>query len=401
MTGKQRRTVFPDQAAWRAERGLELVHGDLCGPISPATPSGNSYFLLLVDDHSRYMWISTLVSKNQAAATIMDFQSRAEGESGHKLSMLCTNRGGEFTSKQFAEYCVQEGVQRQLTAPYSPQQNGVVERRNAMVVGAARSMLKEKGLPGWFWGEAVTTAVYLLNRVPCKAVDGKTPFEVWYGKRPAVHHLKTFGCIVYVRNTKPLLKKLDDRGRKMIFVGYERGTKAYRAYDPVTKKVTITRDVVFDEDAQWDWSSSEQEDVTWHDWGSDIFTVQYREVQAEAVEEGGGPGPDLDIPATPDAVQSDPGSPYGIIHNNPIFEAETDNLDDSYNNEPLRFRSMSEFIGPAVPPGQVPRELSTSESDRLFAVSAEEPTSVMEATQEAVWHRAMVDELQAIEENNT
>jgi hypothetical protein len=90
MTGKQRRTVFPDQAAWRAERGLELVHGDLCGPISPATPSGNSYFLLLVDDHSRYMWISTLVSKNQAAATIMDFQSRAEGESGHKLSMLCT-----------------------------------------------------------------------------------------------------------------------------------------------------------------------------------------------------------------------------------------------------------------------------------------------------------------------
>jgi hypothetical protein len=67
-----------------------------------------------------------------------------------------------------------------------------------------------------------------------------------------------------------------------------------------------------------------------------------------------------------------------------MFEAETDNLDDSYNNEPLRFRSMSELIGPAVPPGQVPRELSTSESDRLFAVIAEEPTSVMEATQEAV-----------------
>jgi hypothetical protein len=226
----------------------------------------------------------------------------------------------------------------------------------------------------------VITAVYLLNRVPCKAVDGKTPFEVWHGKRPAVHHLKTFGCIVYVCNTKPHLKKLDDRGRKMIFVGYERGTKAYRAYDLVTK-VTITRDVVFDEDAQWDWSSSEEEDVTWHDQGSDIFTVQYREVQTEAVGEGGGPGPDLDIPATPDAVQFGLGSPYGIVHDNPIFETEEiDNLDDSYNNEPLRFRSMSELIGPTVPPGQVLRELSTSESDRLFAVSAEEPTSVMEAT---------------------
>jgi hypothetical protein len=85
----------------------------------------------------------------------------------------------------------------------------------------------------------VITIVYLLNMVPCKAVDGKTPFEVWHGKRPAVLHLKTFGCIVYVRNTKPHLK-LDDKGRKMIFVGYERGTKAYKAYDSVTKKVTIT-----------------------------------------------------------------------------------------------------------------------------------------------------------------
>jgi hypothetical protein len=123
-----------------------------------------------------------------------------------------------------------------------------------MVVGAARSMIKAKGLPGWFWGEAVVTAVYLLNRVSCKANDGKTPFEVWYRRTPAVHHLKTFGCIIYVRNTKPHLKKLDDRGRKMIFVGYERGTKAYRAYDPITRRVTISRDVIFDEEAQWDWS---------------------------------------------------------------------------------------------------------------------------------------------------
>jgi hypothetical protein len=134
------------------------------------------------------------------------------------------------------------------------------------VVGAVRSMLKQKGLPDWFWGEAVITVIYLLNRVPCKAVDGKTPFEVWHGKRPAVHHLKTFDCIVYVRNTKPHLKKLDDKGRKMIFFGYEKGTKAYIAYDPVTKKVTITQDVVFDEDAQWDWSNSEEEDATCMIW---------------------------------------------------------------------------------------------------------------------------------------
>jgi hypothetical protein len=77
-----------------------------------------------------------------------------------------------------------------------------------MVVGAARSMLKAKGLPGWFWGEVVVTAVYLLNCASCKVVEGKIPFEVWYGRRPAVHHLRTFGCVIYVKNTKLNLKKL-------------------------------------------------------------------------------------------------------------------------------------------------------------------------------------------------
>jgi hypothetical protein len=87
---------------------------------------------------------------------------------------------------------------------------------------------------------------------------GMTPFEAWYGKKLAVHHLKTFGCIVYLRNTTPHLKKLEDHGRKMIFISYERGTKAYRAYDPVSRRVHITRDVVFDEEAQWDWSHDQE-----------------------------------------------------------------------------------------------------------------------------------------------
>jgi hypothetical protein len=80
----------------------------------------------------------------------------------------------------------------------------------------------------------VNTAVYILNRCPRKSVEGMTPFEAWYGKKPAVHHLRTFGCIVYVWNTTPHLQKLDDCGRKMIFVGYEHGSKAFQAYNPVS-----------------------------------------------------------------------------------------------------------------------------------------------------------------------
>jgi hypothetical protein len=106
-------------ASRRAEKPLELVHGDLGGPVTLATPSGNSYFLLLVDDRSRFMWATLPSSKAQAATAIKNFQARAEGEVGCKLMGLRTDRGGEFTSKEFMEYCI-EGVKRQLTSPYSP-----------------------------------------------------------------------------------------------------------------------------------------------------------------------------------------------------------------------------------------------------------------------------------------
>jgi len=113
-------------------------------------PRGNRYFLLLVDDLSRYMWVAAIPSKDRAAAAIKEIQARAESESGVKLKVIRTDRGGEFISIEFAEYCMADGVHRQHTAPYSPQQNGVVERRNGTVVATARSMLKAKGLPGWF-----------------------------------------------------------------------------------------------------------------------------------------------------------------------------------------------------------------------------------------------------------
>ena len=96
---------------------LDLVHGDICGPITPTTPSGNRYFLLLVDDMSWYMWLCLLASKDQAPVAIRRFKAVAEVESGRKLKVLRTDRGGEFTSMEFRAYCAEEGVQRQLTAP--------------------------------------------------------------------------------------------------------------------------------------------------------------------------------------------------------------------------------------------------------------------------------------------
>ena len=127
---KQRRLPFPQRTSFRAKERLELVHGDLCGPVTPATPGGRRYFLLLVDDLSRYMWVLVLGSKGEAADAIRRAQVAAEAECGHKLRVLRTDNGGEFTAAELASYCADEGIQHHYSAPYSPQQNGIIERDN-------------------------------------------------------------------------------------------------------------------------------------------------------------------------------------------------------------------------------------------------------------------------------
>ena len=117
-------------------------------------------------------------------------------------------------------------------APYSPQQNGVVERRNQTIIETTRSLLMTVEMSGRFWGEAVMTVVYLLNRSLTRSLNGKTPHEAWYNKKLTVRHLRVFGCIAYMKVARPHLAKLNPRGLKFVFISYEPGSKAYRLYDP-------------------------------------------------------------------------------------------------------------------------------------------------------------------------
>ncbi|KAM0863375.1 hypothetical protein ACQ4PT_044625 [Festuca glaucescens] len=127
-------------------------------------------------------------------------------------------------------------------------------------------MLKAKSVPSKFWGEAAATAVFVLNRSLTRSLDGKTPFEAWYGRKPSVHFLRVFGCKAYAKETKPGLKKLNDRSRPMVMIGYEEGSKAYRLYDPEKKCLHVSRDVIFDEAASWDWGE--------HDGGAATLAVE-------------------------------------------------------------------------------------------------------------------------------
>jgi hypothetical protein len=129
---------------------------------------------------------------------------------------------------------------------------GIVERRNQTVVATAHALLKQRVMPAIYWGEAVMTAVHLLNRSPTKALDGKTPYEVWHDRTPAVSHLRVFGCVAFVKELGHV-GKFDDRSTPWVFIGYADGVKAYCILKPVTQRVPIARDVVFDEGRGWAW----------------------------------------------------------------------------------------------------------------------------------------------------
>ncbi|KAI5317698.1 hypothetical protein L3X38_037405 [Prunus dulcis] len=178
VSGKHHGEKFDKEVAWRASCPLELVHTDLCGTMQNESIGGNS------------------------------------------LKKLRSDRGGEYTSHEFQDFCASMGMERQLTIAYSPQQNGVAERRNRTIYEMARSMMTEKGIPVIFWAEAMSTAVYLQNRCFTTSVSSKTPFEAFTGRKLGIKNLKVFGCICYTHVPSPLRQKFDDKARNGGFIGY-------------------------------------------------------------------------------------------------------------------------------------------------------------------------------------
>ena len=186
--GKNHRLPFPKGVAWRAKEPLELVHTDVCGPMSINSNGGNRYFILFIDDFTRMTWVYFLKQKSEVFEVFRKFKLFVENQSGRTIKVLRSDNGKEYTSNQFTKYCEEEGIGRQLSVGYTPQQNGVSERKNRTVMEMAKSMIHAKGLLKSFWADTVHTAVYLLNRCPTKAVMDRTPTEAWSGRKPSVKH---------------------------------------------------------------------------------------------------------------------------------------------------------------------------------------------------------------------
>lgn len=244
LEGKMARLPYPQQAERRTTQPLQLVHTDLCGPMQNVTPGGNKYFMAIIDDYSRYVVLYLLKDKAEAKGCIINYVRFTENQFGRKPAIIRSDRGGEFVNKELDQFYRSEGIQSQLTAGYSPQQNGVAERRNRYLKEMAVCMLLDAGLEKRFWGEAIAAAAYIQNRLPSRSVQ-KTPFELWTGHKPDVGNLKVFGCQAYVHIPDVKRSKLDSKAEKLIFVGYDCKAKAYRFLDQAKGKIIISRDARF------------------------------------------------------------------------------------------------------------------------------------------------------------
>jgi transposase InsO family protein len=144
--GKYTKTVFPSSDS-RSVGILDLVHSDVCGPMSSVSLGGCEYYVAFTDDHSRRTWIYFLNTKSLVFKRFQEFKALMENQTGRKIKVLRSDNGGEYTSTEFGDFCTQEGIRRQLIVSYNPQQNGAAKRKNSAIVGAVRSMLHDQGLP--------------------------------------------------------------------------------------------------------------------------------------------------------------------------------------------------------------------------------------------------------------
>ena len=167
---------------------LELVHTDVCGPMSTQEKGGYEYFITFTDDYSRYGYVYLMRRKSKAFEKFKEFRAEVENQLGKRIKAIRSDRGGEYLLRDFKDYLTQNGIVSQLTAPGTPQQNGVAERRNRTLLEMVRSMMSYSTLPVSFWGYALKIAMHILNLVPSKSVPN-TPKELWSGRKLNMRYL--------------------------------------------------------------------------------------------------------------------------------------------------------------------------------------------------------------------
>lgn len=370
LEGKAARSPFPAILERKSSQILDIVHTDLCGPMKTHTPSGNKYVMNLVDDFSRFTVTYLLRNKWEATERIKEYVRWVENLFGRKPRVIRSDGGGEYDNHELRNFYKVEGIKPQFTVPYSPQQNGVAERKNRSLTEMATCMLLDANMDKRYWGEAVLTATYLQNRLPTRSVQ-KTPYELWWGRKPELGHLRVFGSEAYVHIPSVKRSKIESKARKLKLVGYSSEHKGYRFVDPATDVITVSRDAKFLE------------------LDNEASLVEMPAVVSE-----------------PAHVEEVPIEKLEIEENNIYGNEGEDSEHDEFHEASDQGNEATGELRRSRRPnsGNPPRYLEDYVLEEAvgFAASAyEEPNNYKEAMMESKWRNAMIDELESHRRNGT
>jgi hypothetical protein len=237
--------VINRKAPEHAAHPLDRIHSDIWGPYRVPALSGATYFITFTDDYSRKTWVYCVKTKDQLRTVFTEFRVRVELETSRKIIIIRCDNGSEYKSLEKL-FGILYGIMFEYTTAYTPYQNAVPERLNAILVSLSRAMLTCAGLPVTLWGEAVIAVSYIRNRTPI-GPQGLTPEEAYSGKKPSVSHLRAWGCVAYANIASPQRDgdKLAQNGLLTALVGYMPTSKQYRLYDPMGNRIVISTTPTF------------------------------------------------------------------------------------------------------------------------------------------------------------
>ncbi|KAG9457652.1 hypothetical protein H6P81_002160 [Aristolochia fimbriata] len=366
MQGKQHRMPHSAIKLITTQRPLELLHIDLMGPVQTESIAGK---------REKLDTFKVFVS---LCKRLMNDKNTVIG----KIIRIRSDHGREFENSQFAQFCENKGISHEFSAPKTPQQNGVVERKNRTLQEMARAMINAKNLPHKLWVEAVNTACYISNRVHLRNLTHKTPYELWKGRKPKVHYFREFGSTCYVLRDREQLGKFDSRSTEGIFVGYSRNSHAYRVYFRNNSTVIETVNVeIADQNENLPALEDEESSMA-----KELMEKNNTDLNGQPSEQTEYPTLGEGIVVSDDEVEEDHDSigetekaPSTRVQKNHPLDAVIGNI-----NESMKTRGKRQY----------------SEMVRFVCyTSAVEPRKVEDALRDEFWIRAMQEELEQFSRN--
>uniref|UniRef100_A0A2N9IXE5 Integrase catalytic domain-containing protein n=1 Tax=Fagus sylvatica TaxID=28930 RepID=A0A2N9IXE5_FAGSY len=246
IAGKMHQLPFPVSIN-KVTAPFQLVHADLWGPAPNVSINAFRFYLVLVDEFTKFTWVYLLKHKSDTFSIFKQFTALVKTQFKHSIQTFRTDCGGEFTSNEFHTFCANNGIVHQLSCPHTPQQNGVAERKHRHIIQCALALFSQSNLPISYWSYAVSTATHLINKLPTPILSNKSPWELLFKSKPSISHLKAFGCQCFPLLTPYNSHKLQPKSVPCIFVGYPSNSKGYICFDPSSHRFYTSRHVLFNE----------------------------------------------------------------------------------------------------------------------------------------------------------